>query len=358
MNSSNGILAVVVDSTLLRDVDRVAAAASVRVVHVDSPSSRKAWSAASAVVLDLAGARRCAELGLPRRDRVLLVAPAEPDPEHWHVAISIGAERVMSLPADEAALVSELSDAGDSANDDGRRGAVLAVVGGCGGAGASVFATALAHAATTSLLVDVDPWGGGIDLTLGSERDAGLRWPDLALGGGRVGYAALSAALPSRHGVTVLSAGQSGGEIDAGALTAVVDGGCRAGVTTVCDLPRRATPAVGAALDVADLVVLVTPADVRSCAAATAVGRWLVENNPNVGLVVRGPAPGGLRAVDVSRIAGLPLLAAMRTQPGLAAELERDGLRRRRRSPLMSAARQVLEMLHRQPGATDKQMVA
>ena len=144
MNSSNGILTVVVDASLLRDVDRVAAAASVRVVHVDSPSSRKAWLAASAVVLDLAGARRCAELGLPRRDRVLVVGTAEPNPEHWHAAISVGAQRVLSLPADEAALVSELSDAAYSASDDGRRGAVLAVVGGCGGAGASVFATALA----------------------------------------------------------------------------------------------------------------------------------------------------------------------------------------------------------------------
>ena len=38
--------------------------------------------------------------------------------------------------------------------------------------------------------------------------------------------------------------------------------------------------------------------------------------NPNVGLVVRGPAPGGLRPVDVAGIVGLPLLAAMRPQPG------------------------------------------
>ena len=88
---------------------------------------------------------------------------------------------------------------------------MLAVIGGRGGAGASVFATALAHAAPRALLVDVDPWGGGIDLALGSERDAGLRWPDLAAGGGRVGYPALRAALPSRHGVAVLSAGPIGG---------------------------------------------------------------------------------------------------------------------------------------------------
>jgi len=358
MSSSNGILAVVVDASLRRDVDRVAAAAGVRVVHVAEPSSRKVWLAASAIVVDLDGARRCAELGLPRRDHVVVVGTAAPSPDHWPVALSVGAQRVVTLPTDEVALVSELADAADSTSDEGRRGAVLAVIGGCGGAGASVFATALAHAASKALLVDVDPWSGGLDLTLGSERETGLRWPELAIGDGRVGYPALAAALPSRHGVTVLSAGRPGGEIDAGALAAVIDGGCRAGAATICDLPRRATLAVGAALDAADLVVLVAPADVRSAAAAAVVGRWLTDANPNVGLVVRGPAPGGLRSADVSRIVGLPLLATMRPQPGLAAELERDGLRPRRRSPLMSAARRVLEVLHRQPGATDERMVA
>lgn len=358
MSPNNGILSLVVDASLRGDVDRIAAAAGVRVIHAGEPSSRKVWMAASAVVLDGDGARRCAELALPRRARVVVIGDAEPSPEQWQVAISIGAQRVLSLPGDEAQLVSELSDAAESTRDDGRRGAVLAVLGGCGGAGATVFATALAHAASRALLVDVDPWGGGIDLTLGSERDAGLRWPDLALGGGRVGYPALCAALPSRHGIAVLSAGQTGHEIDAGALAAVVDGGCRGGATIICDLPRRATSAVGAALDAADLVVLVTPADVRACAAAAAVGSWLAEANPNVGLVVRGPAPGGLRSVDVARITGLPLLAAMRPQPGLAAELEHDGFRPRRRSPLMSGARRVLEVLHRQPDASEGQLVA
>ncbi len=358
MSANNGILSLVVDPALRTDVDRVAAAAGVRVLHVGEPSSRKVWMAALAIVLDAAGARRCAELGLPRRDRVLVIGRAEPIPQHWQLAISVGAQRVLSLPADEGALVSELSDAAESTRDDGRRGAVLAVIGGCGGAGATVFATALAHSAPRALLVDVDPWSGGIDLTLGSEHDAGLRWPDLALGGGRVGYPALCAALPSRHGIAVLSAGQTGHEIDAVALAAVIDGGCRGGATIICDLPRRPTSAVGAALDAADLVVLVTPADVRSCAAAASVAQWIGEANPNVGLVVRGPAPGGLRSSDVARITGLPLLAAMRRQPGLAAELEHDGMRPRRRSPMMAGARRVLEVLHRQAGTTDDQMVA
>ena len=63
-----------------------------------------------------------------------------------------------------------------------RRGAAVAVVGGCGGAGASVLAAALAVTAVRhggrALLVDCDPLGGGLDLVLGAEHVAGLRWPD------------------------------------------------------------------------------------------------------------------------------------------------------------------------------------
>jgi hypothetical protein len=107
---------------------------------------------------------------------------------------------------------------------------------------------------------------------------------------------------------------------------------------------------VEAALDAADLVILLTPADVRSCAAAAATAQWLGAANPNVGLVVRGPSPGGLRSADVAQIVGVPALAAMRAQPGVATMLENGGLRLRRRSPLASAARQVLAVLHHQPG--------
>jgi hypothetical protein len=64
---------------------------------------------------------------------------------------------------------------------------------------------------------------------------------------------------------------------------------------------------------------------------------------------VRGPAPGGLRSAEVARIVGLPLLAAMRPQPGVTDALERGGLRLRRRSPLAAAARRVLTVLAQHP---------
>lgn len=351
MNASHGVLAMLADSTMRDDVDRVAAASGVAVVHVAHPPSRQAWTGASAVLLDAAGAGTCAGPSLPRRGHVIMLSRGEPHAADWQVAIAVGARHVLTLPADEAELVAVLSEAAEAGRDGEGGGPVVAVMGGRGGAGASVFATALARSAKNALLVDADPWSGGIDLVVGTEEKPGLRWPDLALEHGRLDFAALRQALPRLDGLCVLSSVRSGNDVEPGPMAAVIDAGRRGGATVVCDLPRRLTRAVELAADAADLVVVVTTADVGGCAATTAVASALSAINPNVGLVVRGPSPAGLCAVDVARIVGLPLLAAMRPQPGLAGLLERGGLRMSRRSQLAAAARRVLTVLAQHPSA-------
>ncbi|MGA7052699.1 MAG: septum site-determining protein Ssd [Mycobacterium sp.] len=337
------------DSALRNELDRVAAAVGVRIVHagLGSSVSRRTWSAAAAVVLDQAAADRCGQSGLPRRGQVSVLTAIEPSTATWAAAIAVGAQHVLKLPEQERDLILELGEAAESARDDGVRGEVVAVVGGCGGAGASLLAVALAYAAADALLVDLDPWGGGIDMLVGGETATGLRWPDLALQGGRLNWSAVREALPRHRGITLLSGTRRGYELDAAPVSAVVDAGRRGGVTVVCDLPRRLTDATQAALDTADLVVLVSPCNVRACAATGSIAPVFATINPNLGLVVRGPSPGGLRAAEVADIAGLPLLAAMRAEPQLADQLERGGLRLRRRSALATAARRVLAVLPR-----------
>lgn len=346
---SSAVLAVLTEPSLRDELDRMAAAVGVRIVHAGgAPAvSRKNWAAAAAVLLDEASARRCGQAALPRRARVFVVTAAEPAAATWSAAIAAGAERVLRLPGQEHELIRGLGDAVEAVRDDGLRGDVVAVVGGCGGAGASLFATALAQASAGALLVDLDPWGGGLDLLVGCETTPGLRWPDLALQGGRLTWPAVRDALPRHRGVSVLSGTRRAYELEPGPVDAVIDAGRRGGVTVVCDLPRRPADAAQAALDAADLVVVVSPCDVRACAATAAMAAPLTAINPNVGLVVRGPAPGGLRAVEVAEVTGLPLLAAMKAQPQLADQLERGGLRPRRRSALTAAARRVLAVLPR-----------
>ncbi len=349
MSFTAGLLALVAQPALRDELDRVAAAAGVRVIQLgEAVPSRKAWSAAAAVVLDRNAAARCSPAGLPRRGHVIVLAGAEPNAADWQAAVAVGAQRVLTLPADGNELVAELAEAAEAANDGGRRGEVVAVIGARGGAGASLLATAVAQRAGDALLVDLDDWGGGIDLLAGTEHSAGLRWCDLTARRGRLSWPALRDALPRHRGVSVLSGARRGHEVPAvgaGTVDAVVDAGRRGGITVVCDVPRALSDPVETALSAADLVVMVTPCDVRSCAAGAAVAPRLLSANPNAGLVVRGPAPGGLRAAEVAEIIGLPLLTTLRAEPRLAERLEHAGLRLHRRSALGVAAVRVLDVL-------------
>ena len=144
------MLAVLTDPQLRDEVDRVAAAVGVRVVHAGAGSavSRKTWSAAVAVVLDEAAADRFGRAALPRRAHVSVLTAGEAATATWAAGIAVGAQHVLRLPEQERELIRELAEAAESARDDGLRGEVVAVVGGCGGGGASLFAVALAQAAT------------------------------------------------------------------------------------------------------------------------------------------------------------------------------------------------------------------
>jgi secretion/DNA translocation related CpaE-like protein len=355
VSTAAGLLALVTQPGLRDELDRVGAAVGVRVIHLGaSIPTRKAWTAAAAAVLDEAAAASCAAARLPRRAHVIVLTAAQPTAASWQVAVAVGAQRVLTLPADADELVSELAEAADAVRDGGRRGEVIAVIGARGGAGASLLATALAQRAGDALLVDLDGWGGGIDLLAGTENTVGLRWCDLTARSGRLTWPALREALPRKHGVSVLSGARRGLEaqqtpevrdVDAATVDAVVDAGRRGGSTVVCDLPRALTDPVETALSAADLIVVVSPCDVRSCAAGAMIAPRLQAANPNVGLVARGPAPGGLRAAEVAEIIGLPLLATLRAEPRLAERLEHSGLRLHRRSALAMAADRVLAVL-------------
>lgn len=352
MSAAAGLLALVTQMPLRDEVDRVAAAAGLRAVHLGAEvPHRRAWSAAAAVVLDEQAAVRCGQARLPRRPHVIVLTGEAPTTLSWQAAVAIGAQRVMVLPADGNELVAELAEAGESVPDGSRRGDVIAVIGARGGAGASLLATAMAQRAGDALLVDLDLWSGGVDLLVGTEGAAGLGWRDLAQHSGRLSWAALREALPRQLGVSVLSGARRGDasheitDVNAGTVDAVMDAARRGGVTVICDLPRSLVDPAEAAMSVADLVVVVSSCDVRSCAAGAAIAPRLRAVNPHVGLVVRGPAPGGLTAAEVAEIVGLPLLAAVRAEPRLAERLEHAGLRLHRRSALAAAAGQVLELL-------------
>jgi secretion/DNA translocation related CpaE-like protein len=241
------------------------------------------------------------------------------------VAACLRAEHVAVLPAAEAWLVNRFAD---HASGSPARGRVVALLGGRGGAGASVLATALAvtgrRRGLDSLLVDADPFGGGVDLVLGWEQLEGLRWPELVDARGRINPPALVTALPGDGSLAVLSFDRS--ELDgvpAEAMAAALDAGRRGRDLVVVDLPRRFDEASVLALSAADRAFLVVPAELRACVAAKRIATIASTHCPSLSVVVRGPAPAGIPGEDVALALGLPLAGSLRPEPGLARALER-----------------------------------
>jgi secretion/DNA translocation related CpaE-like protein len=335
---------VATDDQVLDDLLRLLAAGGVEPqVATGGPALRRAHREAPLVLLGAEVLTAPAVRALPRRPGVVVVSAAPLPADGWAAAVEVGAERVVVLPDEEPWLLSRVTDA---VLDQVERGAVVAVSGSCGGAGASTVAAALALAAAPgALLVDGDQWGGGLDLLLGAERVEGLRWPELTGLHGRVAGDALLAALPEVAGVHLLAADRSvPADVGVTALTAVTDAAASAGCTVVLDLPRAAPPPDGP-VATADLALLVVPARVRAAGAA----RLLVhaDGSPwgRAALVVR-TVPGGLSAREVEDAVGRPVLAVLAHDRGAVPRGERgEPPSVAPRSPFGAVARRVLGTL-------------
>jgi secretion/DNA translocation related CpaE-like protein len=339
-------LVLTADESLLDDLLRLAAAAGVEVdVAHDPAAARSRWQAAPLVVVgDDQSHNASTQLG--RRQHVIVIGMDDPDV--WRRGVGLGAEQVIFLPDSEHWLVERFADA---AEGSGRDGLVVAVTGGRGGAGASVLAAGLAVTSArrrlSTMLVDLDPLGGGIDLLLGAEDCSGLRWPDFADTRGRLGAAALHGALPARHGLTVLSWDRGSlSTVPAAAVRAVVTAAARACNVVVLDLPRRGDESTEEALALCTCALLVVPAEVRAVAAAARVAVGLTTMTPDVRVVLRGPSPSGLGAAEVADALGLPVAVEMNSEPRLHERLERgEPPGRNGRGAVADACCQVLDDL-------------
>jgi secretion/DNA translocation related CpaE-like protein len=339
-------LFVTSDPLSLDDLLRLAALAGVEVdVAPDAGQARRSWDGAPLVVVAEDQVDAVAQAQLARRDRVLLLGRDLDDAGIWQRAVAVGAEKVLYLPDAEPWLVDALADAVEG----GRDGVLMAVLGGRGGAGATTTACALALAAVRrgvpTLLVDGDPYGGGIDLVFGGEHATGVRWPELGGTRGRVPARALADALPKLAELSVLSWDRDEPtQLPVQAVQAVLTAGRRSHGLVVVDLPRSLDASSREVLAASRTTLLVVPAEVRAAAAAARVAAHASVLCRDLRLVVRGPSPAGLSAGEVQRALGLPLAGEMRAEPGLARALEEGtppGLRRG--SPLAALCHQVLD---------------
>jgi secretion/DNA translocation related CpaE-like protein len=351
--AARSALVVTGDPVLVADLHRLAAAAGTPLDVVDEVSQlRVRWADAPVLLVGADALTGLAATRPARRDAVHVVTRGPLPDAGFRAALAVGAESVVELPAAEAWVVETLTDAADGTQVPGR---VVGVVGGCGGAGATTFATALAMAAASAVhpvtLVDADPLGAGIERVAGVEED-GSGWASLSESAGRLGSRALRVALPERDGLAVLGWGRDGrGDLDPLVVREAVSAAQRGCRLVVADLPRHGGPATAELLGRCDDLVLVVPAHVAGVTAAARVVADVASRVPRAQLVTRG-GRAGLAAEQVAEVLGLPLAAAMGDQRRLEEHVELGlGPVPSRRGPLARAARATLEHLDRPAAA-------
>lgn len=223
---------------------------------------------------------------------------------------------------------------------------LIAVIGGCGGAGGTLVATGLAlqlqARGVPAVLLDLDPERGDIAGGLGS-------------GGPRtiVDLLAVAEELTGEHL-------RSASVVHPGGLTLVAgpDGADTAGVCTVLDAilamddrPPLVIDAGSGATPVARRLagmvptLFVAPADVAGCRVSRRTLRLLGGADDAVLVVNRGSRPDEIPPRTVARALGLPLACVVPSAPGEAADLAAGLPRVGRRARLAEAMRELADAL-------------
>ncbi len=336
----NAPLIITRDETLLDELLRLGAAAGVTpVVAPDGIGGLAGWTGAPLVLVGEDLAAELAELRPMRRDGVHVVSWGSFPTEAWGFALALGAENVAELPQSGEWVVEQLTDLGEGRP---RRAWTVGVIGGSGGAGATVLAASLGQVASASgptVVIDVDPLGPGLDRMVGLEHRPGVRWDELCQTTGRLGAAALRESLPRRDGLGALTwyAGRRG-VLQPFAVREVLSAAQRGHETVVVDLPRTADGVIEEVAARCDQVLVVVLPTVPGVASAARVVAGLPAGR--AGLVLRG---SGLDDADVHRVVPVPVVARMGDQRGLTESIDLGlGPVRSRRSPLARTAREIL----------------
>jgi secretion/DNA translocation related CpaE-like protein len=354
-DSAPPAVVVTADLGLLDQVLAVAAAAGVETqVVAEAGSVRSMWSGANTIIVGVDQAAQLANMVLPRRSEVFVVGEDLARDQVCLWSLPLGAAVVL-LPSGAHRLSTALADATGVGIGSGH---LVAVVGGSGGVGVSISAAALAFAGAqrglTTMLVDADPLGGGIDLLVGAEEEPGWRWPRLQNARGHLGT--LIGALPHVDGVDVLSMGRGNKRSDLGPgaeqMTSVLLSATRSHELVVVDVPRLLTSAGREALRRADTVLLLVLAQLRGIAAAQQMVGLLDEACTALSLVARTQRPRTLSAEVVADGLGLTLVGSWADDSTVARTVARgEPPGRANRGELARGCRLLLDNLMAGPKA-------
>lgn len=310
----------------------------------DATAARPLWSQASVVVIGHDAAQACLQAKLGSRDNVVLLTGEDlPCEKAWPMAVAMGADHVLTLPEASGWLVARLAPPAPRR----QRAPVLAMAGARGGSGTSTLAvaaaTAAARAGRKTMLVDADGFGGGLDLLLGWERLAGLRWPDLVSMTGPFDPTKLRDGLTGRDRLTLLTHSRTvAAPVSADQLAAVIDAGRQSHDLVILDLPRPGMQAVPRIDGDENLLAVVVPGELRAVAAARHVIACYAGLADHACVVTRTPSPAKLSNEQIAHAVAAPVIGSLATDARLASAGESARLPGRARKGGLAAVTTAL----------------
>ena len=347
---------------LIDEIVRLASSAALEVqVASDIGSGFAHWFSAPLVIV---GSDAIVDEVPGRRARVVVVhqgdsmsnADAGIQRDVWRFAVELGAEHVVELPEGERWLLDAFREC---AEGPVRNGVVLPVFAGSGGVGSSTFSANLAVVASQrgarALVIDGDPWGGGMDLLMGAEEANGARWTDLRHVSGHLPAGHLDAALPKVADVSVLSCTRGSKEsgLSAETMNAVLTSARRSHDFVVVDCPLTNDNVLPVVFEHAPRAVLVVGDHVRAAAAAARRYEWLCTRVPQV-VLVQATTPKGVAGEDIAHALGADFLATLPFVPSMPSRSDEGELPALPRSYSTACLAVVEEIL----GASERRRAA
>jgi secretion/DNA translocation related CpaE-like protein len=262
------------------------------------------------------------ELGTALANRAntpfILISDQPPQLENFKFAMQQGATDLLELPKESAILLQRLSDL---ENKKSVRAKTIAVISGSGGAGASTVAAMAAWGMRRrfqTVLVDLAPDGGGIDVIFGQERNPASRWRDFVNSQGEIPSKTFQRELPQVESLALMS--HDRGEIEDSAVInkKVLFSLFQSFELAVVDLEIENLKNINF-----QEVVLVCTNTVKGVAAAVRKNNQIKKFGFTAKLVVRELSGGDVTPEKISQALKLELVAVISTETQFQKDLDR-----------------------------------
>lgn len=248
----------------------------------------------------------------------VFVTDHAPNAENYKTAIREGANDLLELPKESAGLLQKLSDL---ENYKQTRAKTIGIISGSGGAGASTIASLAAWGLRRkfqTVLVDLIPDGGGLDVIFAQESNPASRWGEFENSQGEIPVKTFQSELINIESLSLMSYGRDNLANNPQVNRKVLNSLLQAFELAIVDVNLSNLNKINF-----HEVILICTNTVRSVAASMGRLEEIIKRGFNPKLIVRELPGGDVAAEKISQSLNIALAGEFPHDPQLQKDLDR-----------------------------------